>query len=56
MFIVSAIGRFEYVLEIYSEGNLRFEFSGISYKELIHFIIFLMLSVYSRGVNWLILL
>ena len=32
-FLVSAVGRFENPLEISSEANLRFEFSGISCKE-----------------------
>jgi hypothetical protein len=49
MFLVSAIGRFECMLEIFSEANLRFGFSGISYKESINCIVASMLNVYGRG-------
>ena len=55
MFPVSAVGVFEYVLEMSSEARLWLAFSGISFKDGANCVVFCILCVRGRGVNRLIL-
>jgi len=56
MSLVSVMmGIFKYLLEISSEVNVWLEFRGVLFKACISCVVFLIVNVYGRGVNCLML-
>jgi hypothetical protein len=54
MCLVSVMGIFEYLLDISRDANLYVGSFWVSFKACIKSVVFFMLSVYGRGVNWMI--
>ena len=54
MCLVSVMGIVEYVLDISRDANLYVGSTVVSFKDCINCVVFFMLNVYGREVNWLI--